>query len=57
MWEIFFFKNGAENESEGLALDLILHKVKQVVNTLIYIGRPSLTHTIKTNSKYFSLSI
>ena len=61
MWEIFFFKNHAENEAGRLVPDLFffkkkaVYKVKSVVRTLavIYFGRLSnknkLGHTIKTN--------
>ena len=51
-WEIFFFKNHAENEVARLVSDLFLFfKKTKVVSTLFltYFGRTEIEHTIKTN--------
>ena len=55
MWEIFFFKNHAENEVVRLVPDLFLlskkalHEAKQMVSTLflIHFVSPRIGHTIK----------
>ena len=57
MWEIFFFKNNAENELAALIPYFFLffektsYKLKQVFSTWvsIFFGSPQLKHTIKAS--------
>ena len=58
MWEIFFFKNDAENDEERLVSDhfvCVLNEFIWVKNKFsapyfpIYFNSPPLGHTMKTN--------
>ena len=61
MWEVFFFKNNAENDVGRLIPGLFLffkkalYKVKANDQHLIYFGRPRLGHEIK--NKFYNISI